>query len=183
MRDSMHELAQDSNNKTHCFEENSPLVNHTCCIFSKFNDGLDEYPLSSAKTRRCFFLECPSLVNVVGRTRDENAECFDRTVTLPGGLELRTSGPLLLPHSSLISSSLDELSFPEANCCNSLWAFTWDHFRFSGAPLSLRGISIGKKLPLLSPFESLSVNMFSFAASSSSPAKAVALIFSGSSCT
>jgi len=55
-------------------------------------------------------------VYVVGLTLAEKAECFDKIVTLPGGLELSTSGPLFLEQSSLISSSLDELSLPDANC-------------------------------------------------------------------
>ena len=64
-------------------------------------------------------------------------------MTLPGGLEL--NGPLFLLQKSFISSSLDELSLPAANCCRSFCAFTWDHFLFSGAVLSLLlGLSIGQ---------------------------------------
>jgi len=55
-------------------------------------------------------------VYAVGLTLAENAECLDKTVTLPGGLELSTSDPLFLLQSSFISSSLDELSLPDANC-------------------------------------------------------------------
>lgn len=153
------------------FRTNEDLIIFTCCIFSKFNDGLEKNPSSSAKTTRCFFLEWPSLVYAVGLTLAENAECLDKTVTLPGGLELSTSDPLFLLQSSFISSSLDELSLPDANCWSNLWVFTWDHFRFSAALLSLVGISMGKN-PLLSSLLSLSVLIFSFAACcSTSPAK------------
>lgn len=79
------------------------LINVTCCIFSKFSDGL-----SSQIMTLCFLLECPS----VGLTWAQNAECFDNTVTLPGGLELNIPELDLLENSSLISSS-EELSFPD----------------------------------------------------------------------